>query len=228
MKDLLLAVDCSLRWTGAAVGRRGVAGPEILAAECLDLGRRQAAELPLMVDRVLEKSGHELEDVGLVAVTNGPGYFTGIRVGVSWAAALAYALKVRVVPVSSLFMLAYPSLQAGRASSEQSPSVLAVVYAGRDRVYAASFGGGDDLRTGEYGQEALKLWLNDHKDVTVTSDDPDRVRAVIGCEATGLPVLKTLPDPAVAARIALQTTELPLSPMELRVSYHRAPQGVSP
>jgi tRNA threonylcarbamoyladenosine biosynthesis protein TsaB len=222
MKNLLLAVDCSLRWTGAAVASGG-ASPKILAAAGLDLGRRQAAELPLLVDCVLEKSGHDLNDVGLIAVTNGPGYFTGTRVGVSWAAALAYALKIRVVPVSSLLMLAYPHLQSGS-------SALALVYAGRNRVYAASFGCGDDLRAGEYEQEALASWLNGHKNlsvpVTVVSDDPDRACEALGTRLT-YPVLRTLPDAAAVAHIALRRTESPLLPMEIRIAYHRAPQGYS-
>ena len=108
--DVMLVLDCSLRLTGAAVVRRG----EVLSRESADLGRRQAAELPLMAERVLTAAGMAFTDVGLAAVTSGPGYFTGIRVGVAYAAALAYGLGVRIVPVSSL-----KSREIGRASCRE-------------------------------------------------------------------------------------------------------------
>ena len=92
--DVMLVLDCSLRLTGAAVARCG----EVLSQESEDLGRRQAAELPLMAERVLAAAGMTFADIDLMAVTSGPGYFTGIRVGVAYAAALAYGLGVRIVP----------------------------------------------------------------------------------------------------------------------------------
>ena len=214
-EDVVLALDSGLRLTGAVVARGGA----VLAQESADLGRRQAAELPLMVERVLTESGLAFSDVGLMAVTCGPGYFTGIRVGVAYAAALAYGLAVRVVPVPSLVML---------AASRPDPSdgeVLAVVYAGRGFVYAASFGSGSDaLPVGEYGGEVLRSWMARHGAVAV-SDDP--VRAA---EAAGLdfPLLTARPSAAKAAEIAWRSRALAVSPLELRAVYCRAPQGTEP
>ena len=214
-EDVVLALDCGLRLTGAAVARGGA----VLAQESADLGRRQAAELPLMAERVLAESGLAFSDVGLMAVTCGPGYFTGIRVGVAYAAALAYGLAVRVVPVPSLEML---------AASRPDPSdgeVLAVVYAGRGFVYAASFGSGSDaLPVGEYGGEVLRSWMARHGAVAV-SEDP--VRAA---EAAGLdfPLLTAHPSAAKAAEIAWRSRTLAVSPLELRAVYCRAPQGTEP
>ncbi|MDR3264755.1 MAG: tRNA (adenosine(37)-N6)-threonylcarbamoyltransferase complex dimerization subunit type 1 TsaB [Synergistaceae bacterium] len=222
MKDALLAVDCSLRWTCVAVCRGGedASAPDAVISERLDLGRRQAAELPLVVDRVLEKSGREPRDVVQIAVTNGPGYFTGIRVGVSWATAFAYGLGIRVVPVSSLLMLAYPY-------SERGTPALAIVYAGRERVYAASFGCGDDLRAGEHDGESLRSWLDGHSnpDIAVVSDDPERACGAVGPIRS---IRQELPDAAVVARIARRGKTAPVSPMEVGVIYHRAPQGYVP
>ena len=109
--DVMLVLDCSLRLTGVAVARCG----EVLSRESADLGRRQAAELPMKAERVLAAAGMAFADIGLTAVTSGPGYFTGIRVGAAYAAALAYGLGVRLVPVSSLEMLAssHPAFRPG-------------------------------------------------------------------------------------------------------------------
>lgn len=212
--DILLALDCSLRLTGVAVSRGG----EVLACENLDLGRRQAAELPLMAERVLAASGLVLADVGLMAVTSGPGYFTGIRVGAAYAAALAYGLGVRIVPVPSLAML---------AASSPVPSgqeVLAIVYAGRGFVYAASFGSGADaLTTGEYGGGCLRNWIDGRRAVAV-SDDPDRAAEAAGLDFS---ILQVRPDVAKAAELAWAGREGAVSPLEFRAVYCRAPQGTA-
>ena len=219
--DVMLVLDCSLRLTGAAVARCG----EVLSRESADLGRRQAAELPLMAERVLAAAGMTFADIGLMAVTSGPGYFTGIRVGVAYAAALAYGLGVRIVPVSSLEMLAssHPAFSAGTFSEEPEGEVLAVVYAGRGFVYAASFGSGSDaLPVGEYGGEPLGAWMKGRSGAAAVSDDPGRA-----AEAAGLtfPIIPIRPDVAKAAELAWDRRALAVSPLELRAVYCRAPQG---
>lgn len=219
--DVMLVLDCSLRLTGAAVVRCG----EVLSRESADLGRRQAAELPLMAERVLAAAGMVFADIGLTAVTSGPGYFTGIRVGAAYAAALAYGLGVRIVPVSSLEMLAssHPAFSAGTFSEEPEGEVLAVVYAGRGFVYAASFGSGADaLPVGEYGGEPLEAWMKGHSGAVAVSDDPGRA-----AEAAGLtfPIVPIRPDVARAAELAWARQVCAVSPLEFRAVYCRAPQG---
>ena len=219
--DVMLVLDCSLRLTGAAVARCGT----VLAQESADLGRRQAAELPLMAERVLAAAGMAFADIGLTAVTSGPGYFTGIRVGAAYAAALAYGLGVRIVPVSSLEMLAssHPAFSAGTFSEEPEGEVLAVVYAGRGFVYAASFGSGADaLPVGEYGGEPLEAWMKGHSGAVAVSDDPGRA-----AEAAGLtfPIVPIRPDVARAAELAWARQACAVSPLEFRAVYCRAPQG---
>lgn len=217
--DVMLVLDCSLRLTGAAVVRCG----EVLSRESADLGRRQAAELPLMAERVLAAAGMVFADIGLTAVTSGPGYFTGIRVGAAYAAALAYGLGVRIVPVSSLEMLAssHPAFSAGTFSEEPEGEVLAVVYAGRGFVYAASFGSGADaLPVGEYGGEPLEAWMKGHSGAVAVSDDPGRA-----AEAAGLtfPIVPIRPDVARAAELAWARQACAVSPLEFRAVYCRAP-----
>ena len=59
MRGRVLALDCSLRLTGVALGEEG----REVASEALDLGRRQAAELPLMVARFLDGAGWAVQDL---------------------------------------------------------------------------------------------------------------------------------------------------------------------
>ncbi|MCL2009947.1 MAG: tRNA (adenosine(37)-N6)-threonylcarbamoyltransferase complex dimerization subunit type 1 TsaB [Synergistaceae bacterium] len=209
MGKLILALDCSLRLTNVAVFLDG----GVLISESLDLGRRQAAELPVIVKNAFSDAGRSFDQVGLLAVTNGPGYFTGIRVGVSYAAALAYGLGVKVAPVSSLHMLA-------GSSAERTP-VLAAVYAGRERVYAASFGCEDGLPVGEYGKDEIERWLLGHENAEVISDAPEKT--FLPDLGLGRKVSPVRPDASEAARIAWLNPASAVHPMELRVSYHRSP-----
>ena len=212
MEKLILALDCSLRWTNVAVFWNG----DVLVSESLDIGRRQAAELPLIVQNALSGAGRSFGQVDLIAVTNGPGYFTGIRVGVSYAAALAYGLGVNVTPVSTLHMLG--GLQ--KAQKKRTPALVAV-YAGRERVYAASFGceSEKELPAGEYKQDEIERWLLANEDAEVLSDDPEK--AFLPC--LGRDVKLVRPDASEVARIAWLFPDTAVHPMALRVSYYRSP-----
>ena len=206
----MLAVDCSLRITGVALAQEGKA----VASESLDLGRRQSAELPLMAERLLAEAGWTWSDIGLVAVTNGPGYFTGIRVGAAWASALAYGLGVPVAPVSPLEMLA--------KSVEGEGGVLSLVYAGRGAVYAASFRCGNPLEQGEYKGPEVAAWLEGREGIAIVSDDAARASSALGVELPAR-ILEVRPDVARAAEIAWARREDAVSPMKLRLSYCRSP-----
>ena len=208
--DRIIAVDCSLRLTCVALMEDG----RVVSSDVQDLGRRQAAELPLMAERLIERMGWAWGDVGLVAVGRGPGYFTGIRVGVAWASALAYGVSACVVPVSSLEMLA--------ASSGERGEILTVVYAGRGAVYAASFGASDAMPEGERGAGEIAAWLAQHEGAAIVSDDPERASRALELD---LPMRTVRPDPARLAELAWARRGDAVSPFEVRPSYCRAPQG---
>jgi len=78
----------------------------VLGAAGADIGRGHAERLMEFVDGALDAAGVDLHAVGRIAVTIGPGSFTGIRVGVAAARGLSLALGVPAVGVSSLVALA--------------------------------------------------------------------------------------------------------------------------
>lgn len=74
---------------------------------------RQHGELLLpMVKKVLDNSNILLKDLDAIAVSIGPGSFTGLRIGVSVAKALAFSVDIPVIGISSLASLAYHLLKA--------------------------------------------------------------------------------------------------------------------
>jgi len=112
-----------------------------------------------------------------VAVTIGPGYFTGVRVGLSYALALAFALEVPIVPIISLNALAYELVYARNAV------VIPVIWARGHEYYASileSNGEGFiELKSpGVYDEKTILSFANNYvkesRQVFVAGDDINR------------------------------------------------------
>ncbi|MEZ2130910.1 MULTISPECIES: tRNA (adenosine(37)-N6)-threonylcarbamoyltransferase complex dimerization subunit type 1 TsaB [unclassified Sinorhizobium] len=98
------------------------------------IGKGHAEHLMAVVDGALAKAGVALNAVGRIAVTVGPGSFTGIRVGVAAARGFALSLSVPAVGVTTLQVLA----AAAQRQKPQIP-VLAAMDAKRGEIYLQSF-----------------------------------------------------------------------------------------
>jgi tRNA threonylcarbamoyladenosine biosynthesis protein TsaB len=89
-------------------------------------------DLMIELDRCVADAGWKRSDIELVAVSIGPGSYTGLRVGVAAAKALAYALRVEVIGVCSLDVIA----ENGPRAADH---VAVVVDARRGQIYGASY-----------------------------------------------------------------------------------------
>ena len=96
----------AIETTGAYASVAVTDGEKILAQVEGDDRFSHLQNLMPQVKTVLEESGVELRELSAIGVSVGPGSFTGIRIGVSSARALAQILKIPCVPVSSLEALA--------------------------------------------------------------------------------------------------------------------------
>ena len=95
---IVLGIDCTTKSTNVGISKDGA----ILGEQNKEIGRKQASELPLIVERLLTDCVLKLSDINLIAVAKGPGYYTGIRTGIAYCAALAEALGLKIVPVSTM------------------------------------------------------------------------------------------------------------------------------
>lgn len=100
---IILALDTSAAAASAAVIRDGYLTGEITIRN----GKTHSQKVIPMIDRLLQMLDHKPEDLDLLAVAYGPGSFTGLRIGVVTVKAMAYALNIPVVEVSTLMALAY-------------------------------------------------------------------------------------------------------------------------
>jgi len=123
----IVAIETATETVGVAV--RTPAGVQ---AEFALTGRRRHVEtLTPALEHLLVQVGLVPEDLGVVAVDIGPGLFTGLRVGVAAAKALAQSLGIGVVGATSLDILV-----AGAAGAGHRGLVLACVDARRGEVFA--------------------------------------------------------------------------------------------
>lgn len=104
----------------------------MLLERALDERRRSAQTLSPTMRDVLAEAGWQPRDIDVVAVTLGPGSFTGLRIGVTTAKAFAYAARCAVVGVNTLEVLA-------RAMNQPVEDLWAVVDAYRGQLFAGRF-----------------------------------------------------------------------------------------
>jgi len=110
-------------------------GRNTMLGEASDMiGKGHAEHLIETVDRALDQAGIALSDIDRLAVTIGPGSFTGIRVGVAAARGFALSLNVPAVGVTTLEVMA-----AAQRDKTPDRAVLAAMDAKRDEIYLQSF-----------------------------------------------------------------------------------------
>lgn len=100
---MLVAIETSTSSVGVAIGDAGGVAAQVL----LSGAPRHAEKLVPAIEWCVDNSGITMADLDTVAVDLGPGLFTGLRVGVATAKALAFALGIEAVGFVSLDLLAW-------------------------------------------------------------------------------------------------------------------------
>lgn len=128
----ILALDTALGACSAAVLRSG----HVLAEEHEIMLRGHAEALAPMVQRIMTDSGLPFSALQGIAVTIGPGTFTGQRVGLAFARALGVALKIPVSGTTTLEAMAEEAL----ATCMQAQWAIVAADAKRDELYLSAVG----------------------------------------------------------------------------------------
>ncbi len=200
----ILALDTSTAACSAALWRDGA-----LAAKCFEiLDRGHAEHLMPMIEKVMTDAGDAPSDLDLVATTVGPGAFTGLRLGLAAARALAMAANVPCLGLTTTETLvaALPQRIAGPSPEE---IVAAVLDTKRGDLYAEVFDSDDEPTRGPaaIATDRLAGFLRDGV------GEPGNCTLVGDAQALGAAVLREAgwavretevvrPDAAVLAQLA--------------------------
>ena len=193
------------------------------------MSRGQSERLMPMVREVLSEAGADFPDLDLLAVTTGPGAFTGLRIGLAAARGMALAGDLACFGVTTLDAVA-----AGVSETErQKANVLVVLDSKRAEVYAQAFR--SDLRPLSEAQALMPADLaaltangeGDADSVLVAGDGAGQVIQALkdkGIEAV-LSTAPGVPDAATVAAIAAErwSSDHPAEP--LRPLYLRPPDA---
>ena len=125
---LIIGIESATVQVGCAIG--GHEG--VLASTHSARPRRHAESLTPAIEFICRQARTPLQEMGAVAVDIGPGLFTGLRVGVAAAKAIAHALRVPMIGVSSLDLLAFPVRYSPKM-------IVAVIDARRGELFHASY-----------------------------------------------------------------------------------------
>ena len=215
--SLTLAIDCSMRWISLGLADKG----RLYAEENINTGPKQSEILASSVESFLARSGFTLADIEQIAVTTGPGYYTGIRVGISYATLLAESLGVSVVPVTTLLTLAWEPLTCGLPVAPMIRARSGAVYAGlysspQEEIIPPGFYGTDEfiqaLGASECEMERILT-------VVDTSIDQDEIEAL---ERAGCITIRS--TPATGLKLAVAALSMSgIDPALVTATYFREP-----
>jgi tRNA threonylcarbamoyladenosine biosynthesis protein TsaB len=131
---LILAIDTAL--DACAAGVLDTRSSQLIARETQPMKRGHAEALMPLIGRVMAEAGLAFTALDRIAVTTGPGSFTGLRVGLSAARGIALAADKPVVGVTTLTAYAAPVV-----STNSAPPVIAAIDARHDQVYFQAVSG---------------------------------------------------------------------------------------
>lgn len=165
---LILSIETGTDICSVALANDG----ELMALRESDEGRDHAKKVALFVDELLRETGVQPSDLDAIAVGKGPGSYTGLRIGVSFAKGMCYALDIPLIAIGSLDALtevAREDYDAGILDIEEEEWAKAklcpLVDARRMEVYAEVFDNEGkaltDVAAEVVTEESFKEWRKD-------------------------------------------------------------------
>ncbi len=129
-KDMILSIETSTGACSAALSK----GKDVIGSICITEPKAHASKLAPMIDRLMKENGMEYGELAAVAVSEGPGSYTGLRVGVSTAKGICYGSGAKLIGINTLDILA-----AAAGKTEEDSIIIPMIDARRMEVYCAVY-----------------------------------------------------------------------------------------
>jgi len=127
--NYILNIETATKNCSVSLARNG---ETILCKEIAEEGYSHAEKLHVFIEDIIKESRLNINDLHAVAVSKGPGSYTGLRIGVSTAKGLCYALGIPLISVDTLAVLA-------AAVTQNDGLIVPMIDARRMEVYSAVF-----------------------------------------------------------------------------------------
>ena len=144
----ILAVDTSSKICAVAILEENNVIDEIK----LDNGKTHSENLMPIIKEVLEKNNLTLKDINLIAVSVGPGSFTGIRIGIATVKPMAEVYNLPVASVTSLETLA-----RNVETEDTEATIISLIDARNNQVYAGFFNNEYNLKEKEVAEDIAEV-----------------------------------------------------------------------
>ncbi len=244
----VLGFDTATSACSAALWQDG----DIIARRFEAMAKGHAEHLMGMIEAVMDEAAVGYPDLDLVAVTTGPGGFTGMRIGLAAARGLALAADVACLGVSTLAAVAHGIGKAERENTgQENGTVLVAIESKRADVYVQAFDAGleplgdagavlpedlaegladGSLADGSLAENLSPVLKEKSGRVLVAGDGAER--AMEGLKAAGIQAVLShaapMPDAAVVAALAARQWTPGTIPDRPRPLYLRPPDAKAP
>lgn len=224
----IIAIDSATSCGGIAI----LEDHQILASLVLNVKKTHSERLLKNIDYLLKECDLQIGDMDVVAVSIGPGSFTGIRIGMACAKGLAYSTGKPLVGVSLLEALALRNAERGIL-------ICPVLDARRNEIFGAAYKRDEETRKMTEilpgRAEPLEKFLENIKEKALFCGDgamkfKDVIEKVSGERAIFAPANRNLPSAVEIAMLGLERLSLgetddikALSPLYLRAHDARLP-----
>jgi len=218
---LVLAIESATARVGCAIGTT----EGVLASTHSARGRRHAESLVPQIQFIVEQAGVAVSDIEMVAVDVGPGLYTGLRVGITTARAMAHTLAVPMISVTSLEAIAHAAGGVG--------DIAVAVDAKRGEVFHSTFsvddvGSFSGTEPAVSAPEELAEFLSARPGVRVVGDGAIAYRSVFAGRGLSVGGSETAhPSPDAVLRLAMSRLDAAVAPSAIEPLYLRRPDAVA-
>ena len=131
----ILCIETSTSVCSAAICKDGVPGKQCISYD----GSNHARLLPRYIEELLSYAREEGLSIDAVALSEGPGSYTGLRIGASTAKGLCYGLNIPLIPIPTLEVLCEAARELSAISLQPSAVLVPMIDARRMEVYTQAY-----------------------------------------------------------------------------------------
>lgn len=131
--EFILLLETAAEACSVALSDRG----KIVVEKYTDIPKSHASAIAVFIDNIFKETGISARDLSAVAVSGGPGSYTGLRVGVSCAKGLCYGAGIPLIAVNTLEVIAQCAIDNNLV--KDASYIVPMIDARRMEVYTATF-----------------------------------------------------------------------------------------